>query len=201
MTKTLIFDLGGVIVPLDFKRGYAAMERFCGYPAAEIPKRIGSTDLVQRFESGQVETAEFVARLSEQLGLSVGYDDFCRLWMSIFPPGTLLSDEWLEALSRRYRLVLLSNTNPLHYEALAANYPILRHFHRRILSYEVGAMKPSPVIYEAALAAAEADPQECFYTDDVPAYVEGARQAGIDAVQFVSREQLETDLRARGVTW
>ena len=201
MIKTLIFDLGGVIVPLDFKRGYAAMERFCGYPAAEIPKRIGATDLVQRFESGQVETAEFVARLSEQLGLSVGYDDFCRLWMSIFPPGTLLADDLLEALARRYRLILLSNTNPLHFDALAANYPILRHFHRRILSYEVGAMKPSPAIYAAALAAAEADPQECFYTDDIPAYVEAARKAGIDAVQFVSQQQLEADLKARGIEW
>jgi putative hydrolase of the HAD superfamily len=131
----------------------------------------------------------------------VGYDDFCRLWMSIFPPGTLLADDLLEALARRYRLILLSNTNPLHFDALAANYPILRHFHRRILSYEVGAMKPSPAIYAAALAAAEADPQECFYTDDIPAYVEAARKAGIDAVQFVSQQQLEADLKARGIEW
>jgi putative hydrolase of the HAD superfamily len=201
MIKTVIFDLGGVIIPLDFKRGYAAMEPYCGYAAAEIPKKINSTDLVRRYESGLVETREFVAKLSEQLGLSVGYDDFCRLWMSIFPPGTLLPEELMEALARRYRLVLLSNTNALHFDRIETNYPILRHFHERVLSYKVGAMKPSPIIYEAALAAAGASPEECFFTDDIPAYVEGARQAGIDAVQFVSREQLERDLRVRGVEW
>lgn len=201
MIKTLIFDLGGVIVPLDFKRGYTAMEKVCGHPAAEIPEKLRSTDLVRRYESGAVDTGSFVTELSKILGLRVGFDEFCALWMSIFPPGTILAESMIESLGRRYRLILLSNTNPLHFEALEAGYPILRHFHHRVLSYEVGAVKPSPVIYEAAIAAAGCSPSECFFTDDVPAYVEGARAAGIDAVPFLSREQLERDLRARNIRW
>ena len=201
MIKTLIFDLGGVIIPLDFKRGYAAIERACGRPADEIPKKIGSTDLVRRYEAGEIETQQFVADLCELLELRVGFDDFCALWMSIFPPGTILAETMIESLSRRYRLILLSNTNPLHFEALDAAYPILRHFHQRVLSYQVGAVKPSPVIYEAAVAAAGCKPSECFFTDDVPAYVDGAREAGIDAVPFVSAVQLERDLHARNIEW
>ena len=61
MIKALIFDLGGVIIPLDFQRGYAAIERASGYPAADIPKKLASTDLLRRYETGQTGTQEFVA--------------------------------------------------------------------------------------------------------------------------------------------
>jgi HAD superfamily hydrolase (TIGR01509 family) len=81
------------------------------------------------------------------------------------------------------------------------SYPLLRHFHDFVLSHEVKAMKPSPAIYREAIARAQCPPGECFFTDDIAAYVEAARAEGIDAVQFTSLEQLEEDLRLRGVEW
>ncbi len=201
MIKAVIFDLGNTIVPFDFKRGYAVMERRCGIPAAEIPKRIGATDLVVRFESGQVDSRAFVAELCGILDLDMSFEEFRDVWFSIFLPRTLISREWLEALGARYPLVLLSNTNPLHFEMLEANYPILGLFERRVLSNEVGAMKPAPVIYERAVTLAGCQPSECFFTDDVEAYVEGARRCGIDAVQFLGEAQVQGELRARGVVW
>jgi len=96
-------------------------------------------------------------------------------------------------------LVLLSNTNPIHFEMIRAAYPHLRHFHRLVLSHEVKAMKPAPEIYRAAIDAAQCRPEECFFTDDILEYVEGARLMGIDAVQFESREQIERELSARGI--
>jgi FMN phosphatase YigB (HAD superfamily) len=199
MIKALIFDLGGVIVPFDFKRGYARMEQYCSIPAAEIPKRIGSTDLVVRFESGQVEPRRFVEELCGILGLRMEFEEFRRIWYSIFLPDTLIDDAWLAGLAERYPLVLLSNTNAIHFEMLEEGYPILRHFKRRVLSYQVGAMKPSPIIYEAAIRQAGCRPAECFFTDDIAPYVEGARQSGIDAVQFQNKQQLQRELHARGI--
>ena len=81
------------------------------------------------------------------------------------------------------------------------SYPLLRHFDHLVLSYKVGALKPSPTIYAEALSHARCAPEECFFTDDIAAYVEGARSAGIDAVQFESREQIERELQSRGVVW
>jgi FMN phosphatase YigB (HAD superfamily) len=201
MIKTVIFDLGKVIVPFDFGRGYRAMESLCGFRAADIPARIATTDLVQRFEMGQVQPEDFVRQLSEILGMQVDYAKFCEIWSSIFLPDTLVPESLLEGLKKRQRLLLLSNTNAIHFDMIRQNYPLLRHFDNFILSYEVGALKPSPVIYERAIEAAECRPEECFYTDDIPAYVTGARQLGIDAVQFHSREQLEQELLSRGVRW
>jgi glucose-1-phosphatase len=201
MIRTLIFDLGKVIVPFDFGRGYQALEPLCGIPAADIPRRIGSTDLVIRFETGLISPEDFVRDLSALLSLRVDYGQFCSIWSSIFLPDTLIPEAMIENLARRYRLLLLSNTNAIHFPRVRQSYPILRHFHHFILSHEVKAMKPSPAIYREAIARAECAAGECFFTDDIAAYVEAARAEGIDAVQFVSLAQLEADLRARGVFW
>lgn len=201
MIKTVIFDLGKVIVPFDFARGYRGMSKHCSHAPEEIPKRIGSTGLVPRFESGQIEPEQFVEQLCGALGAKIDYQRFCQIWSSIFLPETLIPEQLLEGLRRRHRLLLLSNTNAIHFEMIRENYPLLRHFDDFVLSYEVGAMKPSPRIYKAALERADCEPGECFFTDDIPEYVAGARQAGIDAVQFHSAEQIERELRARGVRW
>lgn len=198
--RAVIFDLGKVLVHFDFKRGYRALEELCPYAAAEIPKRIGRTDLVQRFETGLVEPREFVTQLCGILGVDLEYERFCGIWSSIFAE-TLVPESMLEGLAARYRLVLLSNTNAIHFEMVRAAYPILRHFHELVLSYEAKAMKPDPRIYREAVSRAGCRAGECFYTDDIAAYVEAARQEGIDAVQFESAEQLQREMTARGIRW
>jgi HAD superfamily hydrolase (TIGR01509 family) len=70
-----------------------------------------------------------------------------------------------------------------------------------VLSYEVKAMKPQSAIFQAAVDRAGCRPEECFYTDDIAAYVEAARELGIDAVQFESLGQLQRELTARGIHW
>jgi glucose-1-phosphatase len=200
LIKAVIFDLGRVIVPFDFRRGYARIEALTGIPAAEVPGRIRPTGLVELLESGQIAPRDFVSRLSGELGMNCTYAEFCDIWSSIFLPDTLVPESLLRGIAARYRLVLLSNTNAIHFEMIRANYPLLRHFHALVLSYEAGAMKPSPAIYAKAVEAAGCLPEECFFTDDIPEYVEGARRFGIDAVQFLSAEQITAELRRR-IAW
>ena len=70
-----------------------------------------------------------------------------------------------------------------------------------MLSFRVKALKPAPEIYREAIARAGCRPEECFYTDDIAAYVEAAKREGMDAVQFQSRAQIEREMRARGIQW
>lgn len=201
MVKAIIFDLGRVIVPFDFNRGYERLSPLCGIPAGQIAGHIFPSGLVEQFESGQLESREFVTRLSSHLRMEPTYEEFCEIWSSIFLPETLVHENLVRALAAKYRLVLLSNTNAIHFEMIRRNYPILEHFHAFVLSYEVGAMKPAPLIYQRAVQAAGCRPEECFFTDDIAAYVHGAREQGIDAVQFESEDQVKSELRARGVEW
>ena len=201
MLKTLIFDMGKVIIPFDFKRGYDRMAPLCNYSPDQIPERLRTCDLVYRFESGEVDPETFVNELCGILELNCSFEEFREIWGSVFIPETLIPEEMLASLRKRYRLLLLSNTNALHFPIVLDSYPILGQFHEHILSYQVGAMKPSPRIYQAAIDAAQCAPEECFFTDDIPAYVEAARQHGIDAVQFQNCEQIQSELRRRGVQW
>lgn len=197
--RTVIFDLGNVIIPFDFKRGYAALAAHVDYPAEEISPRIRATGLVERFETGLIEPRPFVDELTRAIGASISYEQFCEMWSSIFLPHTLIPIELVRELKKRHRVIVLSNTNAIHIDMVREHYPILREFDQLVLSHEVKAMKPSPAIYAAAVAAARARPEECFFTDDIAAYVEGARAAGIDAEQFLGYYKLLVDLRARGV--
>ena len=197
--RTLIFDLGNVIVPFDFKLGYRRMAELCGCPATEIPLKIRSTGLVHPFETGQVSAQHFVRELSTVLGLKATYSEFCDLWSSVFLPETLIPEPFLGGLGERYRLLLLSNTNPIHFSMIKDKYPLLVHFDEYVLSYEVQSAKPEAKIYREALERAECRPEECFFTDDLLVNVEAAREHGMDAVQFESAAQIESELRARGV--
>ena len=198
MYRAVIFDLGRVLVDFDFRRGFQALEPLCPYSAEEIPERLRTTRLVEEFETGLVEPHEFVAQLAKLLDFDIAYDRFCAIWSSIFAE-TLVPDSLLESLAARYRLLILSNTNAIHFPMVRETYPLMRHFHDFILSYEVKAMKPRREIFERAIERAGCRAEECFYTDDIAEYAAAARRLGIDAVVFRSAAQLEGELRTRQI--
>ena len=200
MYRAILLDLGKVLIDFDFSAGYRALEKFCPYTEAEIRRRIAATDLAARYESGLMESRDFHAQFCACLELKVDYDRFCAIWNSIFS-AVLLPESMIEGLSRRYRLVMISNTNQIHFEMVRQQYPVLRHFHEKALSYEVKAMKPRPEIFLEAVRLAGCRAGECFYTDDIPAYTEAARKLGIDAFTFESAAQLSVEMRRRGIAW
>jgi putative hydrolase of the HAD superfamily len=197
--KTVIFDMGNVIIPFDNVRGYTALGKLVHLPAEEVPVRIRETGLVADFETGRMEPPDFLAALNKSLGSDLSFAEFRDIWGSIFLPETLIPESLVRELKKKYRIMVLSNTNAVHFDVVREAYPILGLFDHFILSHEVKALKPDPAIYAAALAAAQAEPGECFFTDDIPAFVEGARRAGMQAEQFLGYEKLLGDLRARGI--
>ncbi|MBM3759849.1 MAG: HAD family phosphatase [Acidobacteria bacterium] len=197
--RSLLFDLGNVLVPFEIQRGYQALSANSGLPEEIVAERIRDSGLYSVYESGGIETEAFLNRFSELLDLKCDLAQFREMWNSIFLPETATSEELIIELKRKYRLVLLSNTNELHFGWLRERYPILNHFDAYTLSYAEKAMKPDDRIYAAAVANAKCEPGECFFTDDIERYVEGARAYGIDAEQFVGEARLREHLKARGI--
>jgi putative hydrolase of the HAD superfamily len=191
--------MGNVLIPFEIGRGYAALSAKAGLPVEEVAERIRASGLYSVFESGGLETRAFIEQFSALLGMQCSREEFREMWNAIFLPRTAIAEELIVELKRRYRLVLLSNTNELHYGWLRERYPILGHFDAYTLSYEVQAMKPDAKIYAAAVANAGVAPGECFFTDDIERYVDAARENGIDAEVFLGEEKLRRDLAARGV--
>ena len=199
--KALLFDLGDVIVGLDFARAYRAAAELSPYRADEIPGIIRHADLANPYERGELSSETFHRRFCDALDMDVPFDRFRQLWGDMFEPKPLLNEAFLSGLATNYRLVLLSNTNELHFEFIRDHYTVLRHFEEFVLSYQVGVMKPAPEIYLEAVRQAGCEPHECFYTDDKPINVEAGARLGIDAVVFESPGQLRASLAGRGVHW
>jgi glucose-1-phosphatase len=199
--QVLFFDLGNVLVELDFDRAYRAAAALRGGEPDDIRRLLAESDLAAPYERGEIDSAEFHRAVSDLLGIDVGFDEFARLWGDMFSERELIATDWIAALGEKNRLALLSNTNELHFEAVRQRYPVVELFPEAVLSYRVRSMKPSPAIYEAAVEAAGCAPGECFFVDDRPENVEGARAAGLDAELFRGQSELEEQLRARGVHW
>ncbi len=197
MIKTFIFDLGKVIVPFELDNKMKILEAVCDFSPADIREKIFASQEVRLFERGAISPEEFFDFLKTLLNLRMNFEEFVRAWNSIFSLEPILSEDLIERLSRKYWLIILSDTNKLHFEFIREKFPILRHFDDFVLSYEVGFIKPAPEIFQAAVEKAGCLPEECFFTDDREINIEGAKKFGINAVQFISAEQFEQELEKR----
>jgi putative hydrolase of the HAD superfamily len=196
MIKTIIFDLGNVIVSFDHRKIVEKLQCVCEKESEEIFTEAISSTFVQHYNLGKVTSAEFFDSVNRALKLEMNFADFSQAWNCTFNAETIIPEQFVKKLSKSYRLLVLSDTNELHFDFIRENFSILDHFDDFVLSYRVGAVKPSAEIFRAVIEKAECLPGECIFIDDVEINVEGARRYGMNALQFISVEQLEAELRA-----
>jgi putative hydrolase of the HAD superfamily len=79
------------------------------------------------------------------------------------------------------------------------HFRVLDYLDARVLSCEVGVMKPDQPIFQAALAQAQCPPENCFYTDDIEAYTEAASRLGIQTHTYRQTDLLVAELQRLGV--
>ena len=199
----LIFDFGNVVGFFDYLQAcerFGADSAFTGPVFRQRLQDQGFAQILNQFESGKIAPDGFAREVMARSGLSLPYEEFVRDWEDIFwlnEPVARLIDS---LKSRGYTLILGSNTNVLH----AAHYrrrfaTTLDQFDDLVFSHEVGHLKPDPRFYAACVAAAGLPAASCIFVDDVEENVEGARRAGLIAVQYIDTPGLIADLRRLGV--
>lgn len=199
MIKTFIFDLGNVIVSFDHNKTAARLASACEHASDVIFGKAFSSPLMQQYSLGKLTSAEFFEAVSRELDLRMDFNDFSQAWNCTFASEPLVSERLIKSLAENYKLLLLSDTNELHFDYIRENFPALDYFDDFILSHKAGAVKPSAEIFQAVIKIAGCQPEECFFVDDLEINVEGARKFGINALQFVSEQQLEQELKTRGL--
>ena len=128
----------------------------------------------------------------------ISREEFVNYFSKVFTVNEKLVS-LLPKLKEKYTLVLLSNTNSTHREYGWKDYEFLKYFDKLILSYQVNAVKPELKIYKSAEAFTQKPPQEHIFIDDVADYVEGAKKAGWDAVQYTGYDKLIADFKAKNI--
>ncbi len=199
--RTIIFDIGRVLVRVDVARAKAGLAKGLALSPEELWSAIEKDPRWGDWQEGRMSARDWYLNLSSRLGIPLDFEQFKGVWNSTLDPEPILPIQFFETLSKHYRIGLLSNTDPIHVAKLESTYDFFRFFPEAVRTYScsVGASKPSPVIYQAALKACKSRAQETVYIDDILAYVEAARRLGMSAIQFQSPEQLRADLKALGV--
>ena len=197
--QVLIFDLGNVLVYFSHARMFRQIGDLVGRAGDEVHRLLTEADLLARYECGAITTHDLHQTIEQILQQPIDFESLVLAASDIFWRNQSIEPVIDRLAAQGYPLVLLSNTCASHVEWLDGRFPVLRHFPRRVLSFQAGARKPDPAIFEAASRVAGVPPASCFFTDDTPGHVEAARQLGFDAVLFHDTQQLATELRARGV--
>jgi glucose-1-phosphatase len=196
--RAIIFDIGRVLVRLDIAGAMGGLAGMISLTPQETWAAIEHDPRWHDWQEGRMSPRDWQLHICRRLGVNLTFEQFSDIWNRVLDPTPVLDGAFLGSLSRRYCLAVLSNTDPIHVAELEKRFDFFRFFKHRIYSCVVGASKPSPLIFRAALQACKTTADNAIYIDDIPAYVEAARQLGMTGIVFQSPDQLRADLEQFG---
>ncbi len=197
--STIVFDLGNVLIPFNHQLwidNYNKVEPGLGDNYALKYKE--NYHVHRNYESGKISDEEFISQNLKWLNNLVAEEKFKEVFSNIF----LVNEDvtaLLPILKKKYKLVLLSNTNNIHKVHGWERYQFLDNFEKLILSHEVGAVKPEEQIYKAVEKFTQEKPESHIFIDDILEYVNGAKNLGWDGIHFIGYENLVENLKARDI--
>ncbi len=197
--RAILFDVGRVLIRVDMSRAMGGLASGLALTHQEVLSAIEKDPRWLDWQEGRISPRDWHLHLTKRLGASLTFEQFTEVWNSALDLNPIHSESFLEKLSKSHRLALLSNTDPIHMAYAEARFPFFRFFPIRIYSYRVGASKPDPLIYRAALDACKVRAEQAVYIDDVAAYAEAARRLGMTGIVFQSPEHLQSDFRSLGI--
>ena len=196
--KNIIFDFGGVIIPVDQMAYASGMIDLGCRDIAGLHEKFLQQEVYVRFEKGEMSPGEFRSWLRTGLDNHVTNDQLDQVWNSMLGKIQPQRVWFLESLKKAYRTFLLSNTNIIHYNyyndlfCKTFGYHSLGNlFEKAYYSYRIGLYKPDPVIFEYVLEDSGLDPDETIFIDDNLQNVKAAEECGITALQLTDIESLD----------
>jgi len=191
--KNIIFDLGGVLINLNYQLTRKAFEDLGVEDFDAFYTQHKANPLFENLEVGAIEPVAFYEALREATGLTLSNDQLETAWNAMlldFPIERLL---WLDQIKNKYNIYLFSNTNAIHYKAFTSIYaqtaPLIglntdfNHFFKTAYySHTLGQRKPELAAFEAVIQDAKLDPAQTLFIDDTISNIEGAQKAGLQTI-------------------
>ena len=198
----LVFDMGGVLVDIDFGRAFRAWASAAGIAASDIAARFAVDEACYAHERGELDDRGYFAHLRRLLAVDLPDGDMLAGWNAIIGEPMPGIEDLVRRLARRWPLYVFSNTNPAHIAHFTPRLQhLLAHFRATFTSCDIGARKPEPQAFERLSTRIGVPPTRLAFFDDVEANVDGARRAGLQAFRVSRAEEIaaisETLERAR----
>jgi FMN phosphatase YigB (HAD superfamily) len=190
--STVIFDLGRVMVNIDFDAFPNALA--LSTPESRAPYRSAAAAHGRLYETGRLSTEEFIDRLFDVFHGRYTRDHLLFAWNEIIRDDVPGMTGIIERVQARCATAMLSNTSAAHFEKAERECATVRKITRRFLSFEIGAAKPSPEIYRHVIRELHEDPAQLLFIDDLQENIDAALEAGMNGLLFTDPACLERDL-------
>lgn len=192
--KNIIFDLGGVIIDIDYQATTKAFEKLGIDDFNTRYSQLNQTALFDDFEKGIISSQHFINKLMDIVPKGVTPNQIVSAWNAMLGKIPAQKIQLLNHVRSTHRIFMLSNTNALH-------LPVVNKFWRDItplemrdlfeqvyLSFEIGMRKPDKEIFEWVCKENNLNPENTLFIDDSPQHIEGAKSAGLKT-HFYENEQ------------
>lgn len=193
--KTIIFDIGGVLVDLDFERCIESFRALGVEGAENLVSCYHPVEFFGELERGEIDTAEFYNRMREWSGMpTLSDDEICRAYRSLLVGIPVEKLRMIKSLRERgFQVLALSNINevmlpPIFDFFKADSLEVNDYFDHLYLSFEMGVMKPNRRIYEMLIEESGIVPSESLFIDDGIHNIEAAREMGMQVYLATARE-------------
>ena len=197
--QALLFDLGGVVMDIDFNRAFSHWQPMSRLSLAELEAAFTFDVPYQRHERGEIGAAEYFAHLAQHLQL---HDDPARIaegWNSIFISEITETRRMVEAARAKLPCYAFTNTNAAHQAAWSARFPaVVQAFERIFVSSEIGHRKPDRSAFEFVARSVGVPIESILFFDDTLVNVEGALAAGLAAVHVRGPADVKAALQGLG---
>ena len=199
--RALLFDLGGVLIDIDFDRVFQSWQPISRLSFEEMKARFRFDLPYRQHERGQLDATGYFAHLRRRLAL---HDDHARIvdgWNAIFTGEIAVNMRMVRAARSQLPCHVFSNTNATHKHAWSARYPaIAASFDRVFASCDIGLRKPEHAAFAHVARTIGVSPQAIMFFDDSAENVAGAAACGLHAVHERRPADVEAALRGIGVT-
>lgn len=192
----LIFDLGGVLIDIDYTKTQRAFEALGITNFSELYSQASQQALFDRFETGQISAQHFINQLMHFFNEPISPNKIVHAWNEMIEDFQVEKLDLLEQLSNKYPLFLLSNTNELHVPVVRQRLAkhttknLEDYFTRIYLSNEIEQRKPSKEIFEFVCRENKLDPKQTLFIDDSIQHIEGAKKAGLQTIHLTNKQDL-----------
>lgn len=187
--------MGNVLVYFSHEKMCRNIAHLCDWTETRTKSFLLDEGRQWKLERGEITEEEFHEDFCQAAGRRLDIQKLRHAAADIFWLNESIIPVLHELKAAGTRLVLLSNTSITHIQFIERNFDILQLMDDRVTSYEAGAMKPESRIFELALSKAGCEPEECFYTDDIEAYIEKAGTLRIQARIYTTTELLRKSLQ------
>jgi len=196
----LLFDLGRVVIDIDFTKVLASWAGHAGREPSDLAARFAADETYFHHERGTITDEAFFESLRGKLGIAITDEQFLEGWNSTFVGEMDGIAPLLARASQHLPLYAFSNTNRAHVTTFTEIYAdVLKYFREVYLSSTIGMRKPEAAAFDHVVQAIGVPASRIVFFDDLAENIEGARAKGLKAVHVTSTRDVADALAALGI--